>query len=365
MDMYGSGPLYRRTRSATSRIVSATRGVDSLTSAAAPSTAATLPFVFILDWDGTIAGRVEYQSHAYTLQQTLKRQGVKSVPGYNPAAAFGRGTKLIRPGFAAFVSGLREFYGPDQVHFFIYTASEKQWAHHEIAIVEKEHGFQFTRPLFTRDDCFVDTAGSYKKSLSKIFPRVLRAMARDRPFTKTEKDYIMAYQTLVVDNNAVYADHTDKLLLCPDYNYCVFENVLDMVPRSAWQNPAVVATVKSMISGGVVCPQQCAAIAATSPRGRSDARGDADAAATGEDYMRTLVEGYTWLAMKCKNIHETNDAYAHDDFWRYLKKMIVGNVIRNYSRHTVQQLHNAVWRRAQKLPKQTATPGSGARHIVS
>jgi len=367
MDLYGSGPLYRRAPSA-SRVASATRGVSALASAAAaPSTAATLPFVFILDWDGTIAGRVEYQSHAYTLLQTLKRQGVKSVPGYNPAAAFGRGTKLIRPGFAAFVAGLREFYGADQVHFFIYTASEKQWAHHEIAIVEKEHGFQFARPLFTRDDCFVDTAGSYKKSLSKIFPRVLRAMARDRPFTKTEKDYIMAYQTLVVDNNAVYADHTDKLLLCPDYNYCVFENVLDMVPRSAWQNPAVVAAVKSMISGGVACPQQCAAVAATSPRrGSTGSAGDADApTATGEDYMRTLVSSYTWLAVKCKGIHEANDAYAADDFWRYLKKMIVGNVIRNYSRHTVQQLHNAVWRRAQKSPKQTATPGSGARHTVS
>ena len=369
MDMYGSGPLYKRPSQA-SRVASATRAVSSLASGSAPSSAATLPFVFILDWDGTIAGRVEYQSHAYTLMQTLKRQGVKSVPGYNPAAAFGRGTKLIRPGFAAFVRGLREFYGAEQVHFFIYTASEKQWAHHEIAIVEKEHDFQFARPLFTRDDCIVDTAGSYKKSIAKIFPRVLRAMARDRPFTKNEKDYILSYQTLVIDNNAVYSDHTDKLLLCPDYNYCVFENVLDVIPRSAWQNPAVVAYIRGMISSGVACPQQCAAVAATSPRrggpsGESGASGDADAGASGADYVRTLVESYTWLAVKCKKIQDENEAYASDDFWRYLKKMIVGNVIRNYSRHTVQQLQNAVWRRAQKSPKQAATPGSGARHTMS
>lgn len=361
--LYGSGPLYRRPASATPPRA-APPGLGAIASGAgaiardAGSAAARLPFVFILDWDGTIAGRVEYQSHAYTLLQALRRQGIKGVSGYNPSAAFGRGTKLIRPGFAGFVQALREFYGPDMVHFFVYTASEKQWAHHEIAVVEKEHGVRFARPLFTRDDCVVDASGNYRKSLGKIFPRVLRAMARDRPFTKNEKDYILAYQTLVVDNNAVYNDHPDKLLLCPDYNYCVFENVLDMIPRSAWQNAAVVAFVRGMVQSGVACPQQCAAVAATSARRGAPAADDGAAGA--EDYMRTLSESYAWLAVKCKTIQDANAAYAADDFWRYLKKMIVGNAIRNYSRHTVQQLQNAVWKRAQKSPKRAATPGSAA-----
>lgn len=358
--LYGSGPLYARApRGAPPGLggLARTGSAPPPAAGAGLGAAATLPFVFVLDWDGTIAGRVEYQSHAYTLAQTLRKQGVRAVPGYRPEAAFGRGTKLVRPGFAAFVRAMREFYGPDQVHFFVYTASEKQWAHHEIAVVEKAHGVSFARPLFTRDDCVVDAAGSYKKSLGKIFPRVLRAIARDRPFTKAEKDYVLAYQTLVVDNNAVYTDHPDKLLLCPDYNYCVFENVLDLVPRAAWQNAAVVAHVRALVQSGVACPQQCAAVAATAPR--RDAGRD-DAADGAGDYVRTLSESYAWLALKCKTVGDANEAYAADDFWRYLKKMIVGNAIRNYSRHTVRQLQSAVWRRVQKAPKRTATPGSAA-----
>lgn len=319
----------------------------------ASAATATLPFVFVLDWDGTIAGRVEYQSQAYTLVQTLKRQGVKTLPGYSPNAAFRPETKLIRPGFAAFVRAMREFYGKENVHFFIYTASEKQWAHHEIAIVEKEHGVRFARPIFTRDDCVLDTNGNYRKALAKIFPRICRAMAHDRPFTKAEKAYILAYQTLIVDNNAVYTDHTDKLLLCPDYNYCVFENVLNIIPRAQWNNAAVIAFVKSQLAAGAVCPSQCSAAAASAA--------SASNAESATDYMKSMVDSYTWLAVKCRQIVEANEKYADDDFWRYLKKMLVSNQVRNFSRHTVQQLQNAVWRHTKgRSPKSTATPGSAA-----
>jgi len=318
----------------------------------ATSATATLPFVFVLDWDGTIAGRVEYQSQAYTLMQTLKRQGAKSVPGYNPAAAFGRETQLIRPGFASFMKALQEFYGRENVHFFIYTASEKQWAHHEIAIVEKEHGIKFARPIFTRDDCVLDTNGNYRKALAKVFPRICRAMAHDRPYTKAEKAYIMEYQTLIVDNNAVYTDHTDKLLLCPDYNYCVFENILDMIPRAQWRNPAVITFVKNQMANGAVCPAQCATDSAAAAGTSADT--------AGRDYMKSLVDSYTWLAVKCKQIVDANEKYAADDFWRYLKKTLVSNQVRNFSRHTVQQLQNAVWRHVKARPKAMATPGSAA-----
>lgn len=295
-----------------------------------------LPFIFILDWDGTIAGKVDYQSHAYSLVQSLKRSGQKPSPGYNPNAAFSPTSKLIRPGFAGFIAALRAHYGPENVMFFIYTASERQWAHYEINIMEREHGIQFMRPIFTRDDCIMDNHGNYRKSIARIFPRVCRAAARQRPFTKNEKAYILQHQLMIIDNNAVYSDYQDKVLLCPDYDYCVFENLLDILPKKWKTLPGVWNVVRNLAQLGVVCPSACGAAAAQAAPA---------APAHGPDYMQSLTESYTWIAVKCRQLMEENKTASHDDFFRYLKKIIIQNDIRNYSKHTVKQLQDIIWKK--------------------
>lgn len=287
-----------------------------------------LPYVFVLDWDGTIAGKVDFQSQVYSLKQLLKKHGLKPM-GHAASEkipkAFTPANQLVRPGFASFMKALHKFYAGHPVHFFIYTASEKQWALQEIAWVEKAFGIQFARPIFTREDCHVDGGGNYRKSLAKIYPRICRTISRNRALSRQEKDYILENQLIIIDNNAVYSDRSDKMLLCPDYDYCVFENLWDMIPPSSFQTPEIHQFVYSLINMGLLCPQP-----------------------TDPDPMQKLTIQYSWLASKCKNIMDANKTFQNDSFWKYLRRMIIENQLRRYTPNVIRQLQEAVWKNVKK-----------------
>lgn len=283
-----------------------------------------LPYVFILDWDGTIAGKVDFQSHAFSIRSALKKMGYKSPPATAVPKAFQPNSKLIRPGFVSFIRDVRTFLGGD-VYFFIYTASERQWALQEIGWVEKSHGFQFARPIFTRDDCIIDTSGSYRKSIARIYPRVCRTISRSQPLSKTERDHILHNQLVIVDNNAVYVDHQARLLLCPDYDYAFFEHLLDIIPADARKRPEVQQLIYTMVNAGVMCPV---------PKN--------------DDHMHALTAAYSWIATKCRNITEENKSHMNDDFWKYLRKLIIQNQLRTFTPSIIRQLQDAVWKRVRK-----------------
>jgi len=286
---------------------------------------AALPFVFILDWDGTIAGRVDFQVQQFSLHASLKKYGFKPLKQYQIPPAFYPNAKLIRPGFASFIKAIQHFYN-DNVYFVIYTASEKQWAHQEIAWVEKTHNIKFMRPIFTRDDCIVDSAGNYRKSLTKIFPRIMRVFGKNLNLSNKDKHHILEHQTIIIDNNAVYTDRSDKLLLCPDYNYAVFENLLHGIPISAREHPDIQKMIYSMINQGLLCPMP----------------------GHNEDGMKILTKQYSWLAAKCKALTDTNATYENDEFWKHLRKLIIENKLTIYNSSVIEQLQNAIWKRYNK-----------------
>lgn len=298
---------------------------------------AQLPYIFVLDWDGTIAGRVDFQSQQFTFHKTLRTHGFKPVRQHAIPPAFYPNAKLIRPGFASFIKTLEKMY--PQVYFFIYTASEKTWANQEIAWVEKTHGIRFMRPIFTRDDCVVDATGNYRKSLAKVFPRMIRAISIQLSKSKTsvpthtytpkERQYILENQLIIIDNNAVYTDRPDKLLLCPDYNYTVFENLLHGIPAEARNHPVIQQTIYNFVNQGLICPLP----------GKS------------EDGMRSLAKQYKWLAVKCQTILDINAAYEDDDFWKRLKHLILQNQLKVYTPSIIKQLQDAIWKQMHKEPK--------------
>jgi len=282
-----------------------------------------LPYIFIFDWDGTIAGRVDFQSNQYSLHNTLKKHGFKPVKQHPIPPAFYPNAKLIRPGFAAFVKTMKKVY-PDAV-FFIYTASEKQWANQEIMWTEKTHDLHFNRPLFTREDCSVDAVGNNRKSIARVFPRIMKSISKEYPLTSAQRQHVLEHQLIVIDNNAVYTDRTDKLLLCPDYNYAVFENLLHGIPTDARKHPVIQQQLLTLINNGYLCfmPNDV------------------------EDGMRALSKQYQWLAAKCKTISDINASYEHDDFWKFLKQAIAQNQIKVFSPSVIRQLQDAAWKNAK------------------
>lgn len=283
-----------------------------------------LPYVFILDWDQTIAGNVSFQSQQFTLYNTLKKLGFKVQRTNEIPAAFYPNAKLIRPGFTQFIKGIQEFLAPAQVYFFIYTGSEKTWAYQEISWVEKTHNIKFCRPIFTRDDCSIDQSGNIRKNVATIFPRVIRTISKlsKHIYTSVEKTNILENNLMIIDNTSVYNDRLDKLLLCPDYNYTVFENLLHGIPSHARKHDGIQKLIFSFVNQGVLCPLPTES----------------------DDGMMALTKQYTWLAAKCKTLTEQNAIFKNDDFWIYLLKLIMKNNVKIYTSNMIKKLQNAIWK---------------------
>jgi hypothetical protein len=62
-----------------------------------------------------------------------------------------------------------------------------------------------------------------------------------------------------------------------------------------------------------------------------------------EDGMSALTNQYAWLAAKCKSLHDQNKVYLHDDFWKFLRKIIVTNKIYEYTPSIIKQLQDVSW----------------------
>jgi hypothetical protein len=286
-----------------------------------------LPFIVILDWDNTIVGKVDYQSQKYSLEQHYKKFGLKVKKNSKVPKAFNKDSKLVRPYFFNFITELTDYF-QGNIYFFIYTASERKWANTEISWLEKSHGIKFQRPIFTRDDCIVDKSGSYRKSISNIFPRMLRSMALTK-ISKEQKTELLHQRLLIIDNNAVFNDMKEHLLICPDYNFMVFENLLEDIPLSYLQNPNIRQHILSLINMGLICPFF----------GKND------------DINQQMYKKYEWLAIKCKHISENNAYSIKDIFFKYLTGLIVKNNLKIFTPNVIKQLQTLVWKKIEKKDK--------------
>lgn len=305
---------------------------------------ATVPTVFVLDWDGTIAGRVDFQSQRYSLQQILRKYGFGGYGGAKShiPAAFEPGHGLIRPFLVEFMSTMQRLTDGN-CYFFIYTASERKWATQEIAWVEQSHGIRFSRPIFARDDCILDGSGNYRKSLKKIWPRIVRVVSKGRQLSNREKDFMLQRRTVMIDNNAVYVDYTEKLLLCPDYSYMVFENLLENLPPAVFQHGVLRQHLLSLANNGMLCPSTFNAHGGTN-NGNSNNQ-------VAVSIMDRLFNEYRWLSTKCKSIMEANEMYEKDAFWQILRKLLLKNGIRDYTPDVIKQLQHLIWKRYSGAPK--------------
>lgn len=274
------------------------------------------PYIFVLDLDGTIIGDVRFQVAKHTLTQGFKKRGITVGGGRKYPDAFHPDQKLIRPGFANFIKAMIATY--PWVEFYIYTASEKGWALTEVPWIEKSCGIKFARPIFTRDDCVVTASGEYKKSLTKIMPRIWRNITKKSKLTPAERAYVFHNNTVIIDNTAVYIDNQERLLQCPDYNYAVFEDLIEGLPVPHLNHPIIA----SLMNAGLVCP--------TNALDRNDP-------------VRALGKKYKWLADKCDAVSESNKTYVDDQFWRRLRHLIVKNNITKYTGGVIQQLQRACW----------------------
>lgn len=171
--------------------------------------------VFLLDLDGTIQGDVSQQILEYSLLQKFNTKQKKSQLKRD----YQNG--LLRPHFEEFIKVIKTKF--ENIKFFIYTASEKTWAHHIIPIIESIIEFKFERPLFTREHCILDESHKHKfvKSIAHIKPLILKSLKRSM---KINSNILLDKRIFLIDNNHVLKEK-QFLIKCPDYNTSVFIDI--------------------------------------------------------------------------------------------------------------------------------------------
>lgn len=274
------------------------------------------PFIFILDLDGTIIGDCSYQVIINTYEDVLKENKLKSVVKNTLLGHYHQDSNLIRPYFKYFIESISQYNSNSQ--FYIYTASEKSWAAKEIALIEKANGIKFNRPIFTRDDCIIDSFGMYKKSVAKILPRILKNNRSNR---------INKNNIAVIDNNKVFIDYLSNLIICPSYEHIHFYDLWEKIKPEHMFNENVMRYLSSLVSSNKICKWKHTEIDSNE-----------------------MEYKFKWFYKKYKKINRLNKKYSKDMFWKRLTDGIINQRVDGFDKDTIKTLAKLSCNRHDTLP---------------
>jgi len=259
------------------------------------------PIAFVLDLDATIVGDVSYQTILYNIECAIKRNNIKCKADKMLLESYKPTSRLMRPFFRYFIMGMKKCF-PNAL-FYVYTASEKQWAHKEISLIEKTHGFKFARPLFTRDDCILDSYGQYRKSIKKVMPKM-------KKFT----------ELLIIDNNKTFIDYNQNFLQCPNYDYILYMNVWNKMKKEYLKIMEINSIINNLINTNKICKHCESDIKPTDGK--------------------QLEQMHKWLYKKHKKLNSINKKYLNDVFWKTLTNAIIDKKITTFDKHNVEYLQS-------------------------
>ena len=281
------------------------------------------PYIFLLDLDGTIIGDCSYQCDIYNIQEIIRKNIVlkngniqlgnlvkyKTLCDKMLDNCYNLQSKLLRPHFTTFMTEMKKVF-PNSF-FFIYTASDKTWAHKEILIIEKQNNIKFNRPIFTRDNCFKDSYVNIRKSVVKILPQLLKSI-------KMPKTHSIVNNIMIIDNNPTFVDYTDNLLLCPTYDYLKFHNLWESIPQEYTSISELKHFVSRLISNKKMYIKNNPA------------------------NTIILEKLHKWLYRKYKKINKYNKKFENDTFWLNLATLIRHHNITSFNKRTITMLHKSV-----------------------
>lgn len=259
------------------------------------------PFIFILDLDGTIIGDCSYQILINSFENICKYNKIKTNCKNILLDQYHTESKLIRPYFKYFIENMKKSNNQNQ--FYIYTASEKSWANKEISLIENSNKIKFNRPIFTRDDCILDSFGIYKKSVEKIIPKIQK---------NNKGIHINKKNILVIDNNKVFIDYTSNLITCPSYEYLCFYDLWDSINKEQIKNENIQNLISNLINTNKICKWN-----------------PYETCAYNKEYR------YKWLYKKYKRLNKMNKKYESDLFWKKLTDGLLNNNITSFDKHNI------------------------------
>jgi hypothetical protein len=169
------------------------------------------PLIIVLDIDGTIIGDVTYEVCEWEL---LRAYEPKKLKQYRSTLRAHLEAGLLRPHLADFL--LKIHASNDHVHFYIYTASDDQWAQFLVPCIEAVTGIKFSRPIFSRKHCAVSPK-AVTKSLTDIAPGIFSRLKSK--YKKLNSAKALLRNMCIIDNNNVLSDIPHRCVLCPTYSW--------------------------------------------------------------------------------------------------------------------------------------------------
>lgn len=265
-----------------------------------------IPFVVLIDLDGTIVGDVTSLLNEWSLERAVKNMAtpitsnISNSNSSSSSSAFQRNFRaglksgLLRPGFSEFVHSALSRHG---VELFVATMSSRDWAPVVIQNVEAIVGKKFNRPLLTRE-YFESSVPRDMKSLAKV---------RQHVFNRLRKKYGDLKFVEQLDGRMMLIDNTDILvekeywIPCSTYDYLPCIDILRLIDPATLQ--ANFQHIKSEM-------MRMGALARGSSTG---------AAAPAEDsvasYHAFLSQHYQRLARQLAMHAQSNSAFTKDTFW--------------------------------------------------
>lgn len=246
-------------------------------------------YVFIIDLDSTIIGDCRYQLYLYNMSKIFTYNNKKSFININKILLpyYKENSKLVRPHFIYFINKMREIYS-NNVYFYVYTASSKDWAELEIKLIEKANNIKFNRPIFTNNECKINN-NEFTKSISPLLSKI-----------KPKNPEI-----IIIDDSDVYTDFKNSQIQCKPYNYISFCELYPIISNKALDD----------LGNGMICPYN-----------KEDCT------------IKNKLKIYKWLYKKCNQININNKKYKNDKFWINLANVIVTNNITEFNSNIIKQL---------------------------
>lgn len=172
-----------------------------------------LPFVLLIDLDGTIVGDVTDHLNEWIIEGKVTRNK-KCSSDYSKTMQWSMGYGLLRPFFKEFMlKALNERHG---IEIYIATMSTKDWAPVVIQNIEVLVGKKFNRPLFTRDYFGTDSKGEPIKSLAKLRPHIFNRLKKK--YSNLTRESMLQDRMLLIDNTDILLER-EYWVRCPTYDF--------------------------------------------------------------------------------------------------------------------------------------------------
>uniref|UniRef100_A0A6C0CU02 FCP1 homology domain-containing protein n=1 Tax=viral metagenome TaxID=1070528 RepID=A0A6C0CU02_9ZZZZ len=190
------------------------------------------PFIILLDLDHTIQGNIQPQLDEYNFISYLNDKTKSKLKQNRDQLKRDFMKGLLRPQFRTFINKMRSRF--PNVEFFVYTASDDDWAKYIIKVIEEASTIRFNKRIFSRSDCIFDQkSGHFMKSLNKLKPELFKILKSKYKLSNMDS----LKHILLIDNNYVLYDNESKSLIkCPSYTSTIRVDMLRSLPVSFIKN---------------------------------------------------------------------------------------------------------------------------------